>query len=143
MSRESRMMTGVIFISLPSIMYGGYFLLGVLSGAYPELELNEFQRSMFRAGHAHAGVLVILSIIVQLLVDHSSLNPLGKWWVRIAFPTAALLISGGFFFSAIGDGIQEPNAWIYVLYAGIILLALSMILLGLGLIRKPKFSPKS
>lgn len=138
MTRESRMMAGVILISMPSIMYGGYFLLGVLSGQYPELELNEFQRSMFRAGHAHAGVLVILSIIVQLLVDHASLNIFGKWLVRVGFPTAALLVSGGFFFSAMGAGVQEPNSWILMLYIGIGLLALVMLLLGFGLIRKPR-----
>ncbi len=49
-----------------------FFLLGLLSGQYEELQLTEFQKAMFRAGHAHAGVLVILSLVAQLFVEHTS-----------------------------------------------------------------------
>ena len=41
-------------------------MLKILSGQ-ANLPLTDFQKSMFRAGHAHAGVLVILAILAQFL----------------------------------------------------------------------------
>lgn len=129
-------MSGVILLSIPSIAYGGYFLLGVLSGNYPELELTGFQQAMFRAGHAHAGVLVILSLIAQIFCDHANLSAAWKWVARVTLPAAALLISGGFFAAAGSPGSTEPNAMIIILYLGIAVLVTGLITLGVGLIRK-------
>lgn len=134
MSPETKQMAGVILLTMPSIQFGGYFLLKVISGKHPELELTDFQKSMFRAGHAHAGVLVMLALIAQLFIDYSSLNSSLNWLLRIGFPLAALLISGGFFAAAGGKGITQPTRGIIILYIGVIVLALSFIGLGLGLI---------
>jgi hypothetical protein len=46
-----------------------------------------------------------------------------------------MLISGGFFFSAIGKGITTPNKLISLLYIGVFLLAVSLAILGIGLLR--------
>ena len=135
MTYEAKLMCGITLITIPSIQYGGYFLLRVLSGGYQQLELNGFQKAMFRAGHAHAGVLVILSLICQLLADEASL-PIGlTWFVRAGTTAAALLISGGFFFSSMGKGTTKPNGLISLLYVGIFVLAISLIILGIGLLR--------
>jgi hypothetical protein len=56
MTNKTRITSGYILLSVPTIIYGGYFLLSVMSGQHQELALTEFQKSMFRAGHAHAGV---------------------------------------------------------------------------------------
>lgn len=134
MTYEAKLMCGVILITIPSIEYGGYFLLRVLSGKYQQLELNGFQKSMFRAGHAHAGVIVILSLICQVLADEASLSVGLTWFVRAGVPSAALLIPGGFFASAMGKGTEKPNGWIGLLYVGIFVLAFSLIVLGVGLL---------
>lgn len=135
MTYEAKLMCGITLITIPSIQYGGYFLLRVLSGAYRQLELNSFQKAMFRAGHAHAGVLVILSLICQLLADEATL-PMGLiWFTRAGTTAAALLISGGFFFSSMGKGSTKPNGLISLLYAGIFVLAISLVILGIGLLR--------
>ena len=47
------------WIALPTVMYGGYSLLGLIGRD----RLTAFQQTYFRAGHAHAGVIVILSLI--------------------------------------------------------------------------------
>jgi ABC-type thiamin/hydroxymethylpyrimidine transport system permease subunit len=78
MTKETKKISGIILISIVTIAYGGYFLLGLLSGQYEEMQLTEFQKAMFQAGHAHAGVLVILSLIAQLFVDQTSLTGLWK-----------------------------------------------------------------
>lgn len=100
-----------------------------------KLALNGLQKSMFRAGHAHAGVLVILSLICQFLVDEAALSGPVSWLVRAFIPAAALLISGGFFFSVIGKDVTRPNGLIGLIYVGIALLAVGLITLGVGLLR--------
>src|SRR5215468_5519074 len=102
MTDATKLIAGILLISVPTIEFGGTFLLSVLSGKHSEL--TEFQRSMFRAGHAHAGVLVILALVAQLFTDQASLSaPIG-WAVRIGFAAAPLLVSGGFFGAALGRG---------------------------------------
>lgn len=135
MTDISKLMCGAILLSVPTIEYGGYFLLAVLSGKYTELGLTAFQKAMFRAGHAHAGILVILSLIAQFLVDHATLSESLSWFARVGFPFAAILVSGGFFAAASGKGRDNPGPMIWILYSGIFLLAVSLIILGIGLVR--------
>ncbi len=135
MTKESKLMSGIILLTVPTIIFGGNFLLGLLSGSYPEMELTTFQQSMFRAGHGHAGVLVILALIAQFLVDQSDLSRVWRWVVRAGFPFAAILVSGGFFAAAAGKGINTPNSFIAILYLGMAVLALSLVVLGIGLVR--------
>ena len=134
MSEIAKLMSGIILITIPTIQFGGYFLLRVLSGKFNKVEFNGFQKAMFRAGHAHAGVLVILSLVCQLMADHSGLSEAMTWVARTGVPASAILISGGFFFSAMGRDRTTPNRWISMLYMGIFLLAFSIIVLGIGLL---------
>lgn len=138
MTSESKKMCGAILISMPTIMYGGYFLLTVLSGQQEQLQLTDFQKSMFRAGHAHAGVLVLLALIAQLLADHAALSAKWRWAARILFPVSAIIVSFGFFAAAIGTNVTQPNQWISVLYLGVLLLMAAVLILGIGLIKKEK-----
>ncbi len=134
MSPDTKMTCGIILLTVPTIQYGGYFLLTILSGKL-KLPLTDFQKSMYRAGHAHAGVLVILALIAEVLADNTSLNPVLEKFIRIGFPLAAILVSGGFFASASGKNITKPNSLISILYIGILVLAASSIILGIGLIK--------
>ena len=135
MTFEAKLMCGIILLTVPGIQYGGFFLLRVLTGGHGNLALNDLQKSMFRAGHAHAGVLVILSLICQLLADEAALSTSVSWLVRAFIPASALLISGGFFFSVIGKNVVKPNGLIALIYIGIALLAIGLIVLGIGLLR--------
>jgi hypothetical protein len=136
MTKETKKMAGIIILTVPTIAYGGYFLLTVLSGQADDLALTDFQKSMFRAGHAHAGVLVILSLVALLYVDAARLSPAWKWAVRVSFPLAAILVSGGFFAAAIGRGLTQPNEFIAILFVGVFVLIFGLITLGVGLMRK-------
>ncbi len=136
MKHFTRVLCGVTLITIPTIEFGGYFLLTLISGGANELALTDFQQAMFRAGHGHAGVLVILSLIALILSDHARLPEPLLWLVRIGFPVAATLVSGGFFAAAIGEGLTQPNQWIILLYAGVALLAICLVTLGIGLLKK-------
>lgn len=139
MSEHTRKISGWILLTMPTIIYGGYFLLTILSGQQDHLNLTDFQKSMFRAGHAHAGVLVLLALIVQLFVDSMSFSEKWKWFVRITIPVSSILVSMGFFASATGEGLTAPNGLVFILYAGMIVLASGLVAAGIGLImRKQK-----
>ena len=137
MSADTKRICGFILISVPTIQYGGLGILQILSGQMEE-PLTDFQMAMFRAGHGHAGVLIIFSLVAQIFVDHAAL---GKGWqqsVRWGFPLAALMVSFGFFAAANGPGRTSPGQGIWLLYAGAFLLAISLLILGIGLVRSSK-----
>jgi drug/metabolite transporter superfamily protein YnfA len=72
MNRDARLMSGILLVTVPTIQCGGYFLLRLFSGQMLGLKPSPPQTSFFRAGHAHAGVLVILSLICQTFVEHAT-----------------------------------------------------------------------
>jgi hypothetical protein len=132
MTDATKLIAGILLIIVPSIQYGGTFLLQILSGKHSEF--NEFQRSMFRAGHAHAGVLVILALVALIFTDQAGLSAPMGWAVRIGFAAAPVLISAGFFGGAAGGSRTQPGGLIALLWIGVFVLAASLITLGIGLI---------
>jgi hypothetical protein len=96
---------------------------------------NPLRQNFFRAGHAHAGVIVILSLVCQLLADAALLPPSIIWLVRIGVPLAAILIPLGFFLSLMSPTATQPNGMVSLIYAGAIVLAVSVLTLGVGLVR--------
>jgi hypothetical protein len=96
---------------------------------------NVLRQSLMRAGHAHAGVIVILSLVCQLFADVAVLPPALIWLVRIGIPAAAILLSAGFFFSVLSPDTIRVGSSIVFTYAGAVLLGVSVLLLGIGLLR--------
>src|SRR5215510_15141508 len=101
MSRDTRLMAGLILVVVPTIELGGSFLLAALIDRDSGYMTNALRQNFFRAGHAHAGIL----------------------------------ISGGFFFSVAARDATEPGRAIVLIYAGAVLLAASVLSLGIGLLR--------
>jgi hypothetical protein len=140
MTREARIMCGVILITVPTIQYGGYFLLTSLMDRSRRYMDNPLRQNFFRAGHAHAGVFVILSLICQVLADAATLPDWLLWVARIGVPAAAILVPLGFFLSVPSPDATEPNRLVSIIYAGAATLALSVVILGIGLLRSPNGS---
>lgn len=137
MTREARTMAGIILLTIPAIQYGGYFLLMSLVDRKSGYMENALRQNFFRAGHAHAGVFVILSLVCQILADSASLPESLLWLARIGVPLAAILIPMGFFLSMTSATATQPNGLVSMIYAGIVALAASVITLGVGLLRTP------
>jgi len=95
---------------------------------------TEFQEKFARAGHAHAGVLLLLALLTQPYVDAAGQEGLLGWLSRSGVAVAALLMPGGFFFSSMGAGRTSPNRLIGLVFAGAALLAVSLTCLGVGLL---------
>ena len=92
MTGEARLLSGIILITVPTIQYGGYFLLTSLVNRGSGYMDNPLRQNFFRAGHAHAGVIVILSLVCQILADSAVLSSPLLWFVRIGVPLSAILI---------------------------------------------------
>jgi hypothetical protein len=125
-----QIIAGVVLLTVIGIAYGGTFLLRVVQGGQPA---NDLQKSFFRAGHAHAGVLVILGLLVMLLTQ---LNDVGQPWETLSFGVliAAILMPAGFFTSVIGHDPQRPNRFVALLWIGAACLAIGLASAGVGLI---------
>lgn len=137
MSAESRRLAGILLILFPTAIYGGVTLLRLLIDRDPGYVDNPLRQDLWRAGHAHAGVLLVLALLVLRYVDEAALSSGWKGLVRHTVPAAAILLPVSFFLSVPSGDDTEPNALIYVAYAGAVILAAGLLALGVGLLRKP------
>ena len=135
MSPAARLMCGIALILIPTIVYGGLTVLYVISngklGPSGPRNLTPDQMSFYRAGHAHAGVLTVLALVVQIVLDHAVLSSELIWVVRIGVIAAALFVSGGFF------AVAHMRALRGLLYLGAFLVAATTLTAGIGLLRTP------
>jgi len=135
MSRESRLLAGILLVVIPSVMYGGLTLLGALTGTAPGYTDNPLRHDLWRAGHAHAGVYLVLSLVMLRYVDEAALSPFWKWLARTGAPIAAILIPAAFFLSVASPTATQPNGLMNLAYIGVVFLAAAVLTLGVGLIR--------
>lgn len=138
MSRESKILAGIILVVIPTVMFGGVSLLAFLTTQAHGYADNPLRHDMWRAGHAHAGVYLVLSLVMLRYVDEAALSPFLKWLARVGTPIAAILIPAGFFLSVLSPGATAPDRFIYLIYVGAVFLALAVLTLGIGLIRAAK-----
>lgn len=131
LSDESRVLAGILLLSLVTVETGGLYMLKIVRG---DADVTPFQEKFARAGHAHAGVLLLLALLCQVLADSTSQTGLLDWLSRSGVAVSALLMPGGFFFSSMGAGRTEPNRLVVLVLAGAALLAISLASLGIGLL---------
>ena len=117
-------------------MFGGVSILSLLISD-PTYMQNALRQDLWRAGHAHAGVWLILALVALRYVDEANLSNSMKWLVRGSVPVAAILVPAAFFFSVLSPNATAPNGLIYLAYFGAVLLALGVLVLGVGLVRRP------
>jgi hypothetical protein len=139
LSKPAKIMSALTLISLPAVMLGGFVLLSVLTngGLGQELNLNGAQNALWRAGHAHAGVLAILGLVLQMQLDATALSEKARWVSRISNQLAVLLISFSFFGLAYAEGFK------WSMYVGILTLIISLMILAVGLLLPEKIASKA
>jgi hypothetical protein len=136
LSPSSRRLAGVLLVLLPTVAFGGTSILRLVVDD-PSYADNELRRELWRAGHAHAGVLLVLSLVVLRYVDEAHLGPRWRGVVRHAVPLAAILLPVAMFGSVLDADATEPNALINLAYLGGVSLAVGLVALGVGLLRRP------
>jgi len=132
LSDGSRFLAGVLFLALVTVETGGLYMVKIVSGRAGAL--TAFQVRFSRAGHAHAGVLLILALLCLLFAEMTDLSGFWFWLARSGVAIAALMMPAGFFLSSMGAGRERPNRLVGLVYAGATVLAVSLTVLGVGLL---------
>jgi hypothetical protein len=122
-----RLFSIISWILLPAVMFGGYSLLHL---QVRKEVLTPFQETYFRAGHAHASVLLLLSLLYYQYLGHTSSSILVRWIACIAVLVGLLAVAGGFFLHMERGGPGRGSAGVLVTNLGAVLLALATLLLA-------------
>jgi hypothetical protein len=108
-------------------MFGGYSALTWLHE-----QLNKEQLKFFRLGHAHAGVLLVLSLVYYNYLSLTTFSVSEKLAACGVLAIGIIMQSGGFFWHAFLDK-KDQRTGIYVTSVGALLLALAVLWLSFGL----------
>jgi hypothetical protein len=68
------MSAGILLVVLATVMYGGLSLLSFLMRSSPGYTDNPLRHDLWRAGHAHAGVYLVLSLVILRYVNEQGLS---------------------------------------------------------------------
>ena len=100
----TKLFTVIALISLPTVMFGGYSALRLTAAQ----KLTPFQHQYFKAGHAHAGVLLVLALVSLDLLARTDLGDGARWIVCLMLLVGVLAQSGGMFVHAFTG---QPGRW--------------------------------
>jgi hypothetical protein len=128
---QTAVLIGILVLALVTVESGGYFLTRVVRGS---AEANGLQKSFYRAGHAHAAVLLVLSVAILSVIDYAPLDGFWDFVARDGVPIAAVLMPAGFFLSVLGRDPQKPNRLIVLLWAGVVSLTAGLLTSGTALL---------
>jgi hypothetical protein len=135
MSSESLRTAGIVLLLYPTVVFGGASLLWHWITRQTAYYDHPTRRSLWRAGHAHAGVLLLLALIALVLVDRADLAAGWKEVVRTTIAAAAVLLPVAFFLSIARPDAERPTRLVNLAYVGAVSLALGTFTLGVGLLR--------
>ena len=134
MSEESLRSAGILLVVFPTVVGGGVSILSLWLRRSPYYD-HPLRPRLWAAGHAHAGVILILSLVALLLVDSAELGDGWKQLVRSAIPAAAILVPAAFFLSVVRPRAERPGRMILLAPVGAVSLSIGLLTLGVGLLR--------
>jgi hypothetical protein len=129
MSQPVQVFTVIVLVSLPTVMFGGFSLLQLMTAG----KLNDFQRTYFRAGHAHAGVLLVMTLAALSFLDKADLGGAARWAVCVLLAIGVIAQSGGMFQHML---VGRPGHWSSgntATTAGAVALAAGLLILAYGI----------
>jgi hypothetical protein len=116
----------IVLLSLPTVMFGGFSLLRLLGRG----KLTDFQTNWFRAGHAHAGVLLVMTLAALDMLARTDSGDGLRWLIGCLLGVGALAQSGGMF---VHMAIGRSGRWSHgntLTTAGALSLATGLVLLA-------------
>ncbi|ACZ88615.1 hypothetical protein [Streptosporangium roseum] len=134
MSPSSLSIAGVLLITVPTIAFGGLSLLAHIMRNIPGYLDNPVRRGLWRAGHAHAGILVLFALVAMVYIDQADLSDGMKTLTRILIVAAPILMPIGFFLSVVRPSDTKPNRLIWLVALGGVSLGAGTLTLGIGLV---------
>lgn len=143
MAPQSRRLAGIVLVLVPAVAFGGASLLSMILGQVPGYLDNPVRQDLWRAGHAHAGVMLILALVLLRYVDETSLRGGWLWIARHGAPVAAIFMPLGFFLSVLSPEATQPNPLIGLVFVGGLFLIGAVLATGVGLLRAPRAAQPS
>jgi hypothetical protein len=131
MRPTSRMIAFTLF-AIVTVEFGGWSLLGMLTS---QGTLTDFEEQFFRAGHAHAGVLLTLALIYFVIMDRTDFEAPRQSLLGLTLLTGILLQSGGFFLHMLIGSEGAASTGTLLTRGGAVLLAVALVGLGLGVLK--------
>src|SRR5580704_3289439 len=125
------------WVALPTVMYGGYALLGLLTKTNA---LTPFGRTWFRAGHAHAGVMLLMALLFFDYLSHTRLSLAAKHIACGTFVVGILVQSGGFFIHMAKGEEDRPSIGTTITSLGAVLLTIRHCDTGLCVILRSRLN---
>lgn len=129
MEPNTLIVLGILLLSLVTVESGGVFLTHVVRGTAPA---NALQTSFYRAGHAHAAVLLVLSMLLLSVIDQFEVPQALDIVARFGVPIAAILMPAGFFLSVLGKDPAKPGRPFVLLWIGATSLTLGLLAAGIA-----------
>ncbi|MCK1813221.1 hypothetical protein MTQ13_02860 [Streptomyces sp. XM4011] len=123
----------IALFSLVSVETSGFILLRFINAN--RQELGPAREQFFRAGHAHAGVLLILSLVYYLYLDRTDWGGFLQWLFGIMLLVGLLALSGGFLVHMLYGAPERTTPGIILTRVGGPLIAAPLIALAIGLIQ--------
>ena len=120
----------ISWFSLPTVMFGGFSLLRLLTKGRT---LTPFQVTCFRAGHAHAGVLLLMSLLYYRYLTETTYSPNSTVALCVMLVVGILAQSGGFFLHMMLGREGERSVGTLLTFFGAALLAVTTLALAFGL----------
>lgn len=127
----TRWLAAAVLIGLASVVYGGWALLTFITGREG---LSPAQQRFFRAGHAHAGVLLVLCLAYVGYLDDTEFSEGLQWAAGLTLLVGAGAQSGGFFLHMAAADNASPSAGTKLTRVGALLVVAALLALAAGLI---------
>jgi hypothetical protein len=122
----------VSLLSLAGVEYGGWALLSFLT---VREGLSDLQKQFFRAGHAHAGVLLVLSLVYFVYLDRTDFREAIQWVAGAVLLAGILAQSGGFFLHLAVGRPGAASVGTRVTRAGALAIGVALVTLAVGIAR--------
>jgi len=130
-----RRIAAVVVFANVTFEVGGGSLLGLLTGGDG---LTDFEEQFFRAGHGHAGVLLVLALAYLLLIERTVLSERARVGWTVTLLGGILAQSGGFFLHMVIGEEGSTSMGTYLTWLGAVVIAVALIAGGIGLWRRPQ-----
>ena len=126
----TRWLAVLAIVGVLSVEYGGWALLTFVTGREG---LTPAQHRFFRDGHAHAGVLLVLSLVYVQYLELSGLSTALQWLAGSVLLVGVMAQSGGFFVHMAASDTSNPSSGTKLTRLGALLIGAALLVLAGGL----------
>ena len=128
----TEVLPAIALLLIIGVEFGGWSLLWFITSKREVMDDRRIQ--FFRAGHAHGGVLTILSLVYFVYLDRTDFSESLQWVLGAVLVAGTLAQSGGFFVH-LGKGAPDSSTIGTILTrTGALVIGAALVALAIGLL---------